>query len=236
MPTARETLLEAAHTAVGTQPWTGVRMVDVATAAGVSRQTLYNEFGTKGRPRCALVNRLVDGSSRGVRAAPKAAAAAPTRRPPCRGRRVDAADRPGRTHRPRGAHRLPGQADAAARGRRATVAAAGAPAVHPGEPGASGRHFVRAHDGRVLPERFLRPAGPGMRGRLRIALSFVVAPSSDGATRTRRARSARWYGRCSPSPVELSERSSTGASETAVARVSMCCSRELQAHQADDDQ
>ncbi|MFC4493619.1 TetR/AcrR family transcriptional regulator [Streptomyces ovatisporus] len=61
MPTARETLLEAAHAAVGTQPWAGVRMVDVAAAAGVSRQTLYNEFGTKEGLGAALVNRLVDG-------------------------------------------------------------------------------------------------------------------------------------------------------------------------------
>lgn len=60
MPTARETLLEAAHTAVGTQSWTGVRMVDVATAAGVSRQTLYNEFGTKEGLGAALVDRLID--------------------------------------------------------------------------------------------------------------------------------------------------------------------------------
>ncbi|SCK12554.1 transcriptional regulator, TetR family [Streptomyces sp. WMMB 714] len=61
MPTARETLLEAAHAAVGTQPWPGVRMVDVAAAAGVSRQTLYNEFGTKEGLGAALVDRLVEG-------------------------------------------------------------------------------------------------------------------------------------------------------------------------------
>jgi AcrR family transcriptional regulator len=70
MPTARERLLEAAHTAVGAQPWTGVRMVDVATAAGVSRQTLYNEFGTKEGLGAALVDRLLDGFVEGaVRAA-----------------------------------------------------------------------------------------------------------------------------------------------------------------------
>lgn len=60
MPTARETLLEAAHEAVGEQPWSGVRMVDVASAAGVSRQTLYNEFGTKEGLGAALVSRLVE--------------------------------------------------------------------------------------------------------------------------------------------------------------------------------
>lgn len=45
-------------------------MVDVASAAGVSRQTLYNEFGTKEGLGAALVNRLVDGFVEGaVRAA-----------------------------------------------------------------------------------------------------------------------------------------------------------------------
>ncbi|NLU72038.1 TetR/AcrR family transcriptional regulator [Streptomyces sp. HNM0575] len=66
MPTARETLLEAAHTAVGAQPWAGVRMVDVAGAAGVSRQTLYNEFGTKEGLGAALVGRLIDGFVEGA--------------------------------------------------------------------------------------------------------------------------------------------------------------------------
>lgn len=70
MPTARETLLEAAHAAVRAQPWTGVRMVDVAASAGVSRQTLYNEFGSKEGLGAALVSRLVedflDGTARAV--------------------------------------------------------------------------------------------------------------------------------------------------------------------------
>ena len=70
MPTARETLLKAAHEAAGAQPWTGVRMVDVAAAAGVSRQTLYNEFGSKEGLGAALVSRLVedflDGTARAV--------------------------------------------------------------------------------------------------------------------------------------------------------------------------
>lgn len=61
MPTARETLLEAAHTAALTRPWHAVRMVDVAAAAGVSRQTLYNEFGSKDGLGAALVHRLVEG-------------------------------------------------------------------------------------------------------------------------------------------------------------------------------
>lgn len=60
MPTARESLLRAAHAALRTRPWTAVRMVDVAASAGVSRQTLYNEFGSKEGLGAALVGRLVD--------------------------------------------------------------------------------------------------------------------------------------------------------------------------------
>ncbi|MFD7099843.1 TetR family transcriptional regulator, partial [Streptomyces xanthophaeus] len=42
MPEARESLLEAAAAALTARPWPAVRMVEVAAAAGVSRQTLYN--------------------------------------------------------------------------------------------------------------------------------------------------------------------------------------------------
>lgn len=47
MPTARDSLLDAAFAALGSRPWTAIRMVEVAAAAGVSRQTLYNEFRSK---------------------------------------------------------------------------------------------------------------------------------------------------------------------------------------------
>ena len=43
----RDALLDAAHGAIVAGRWPHVRMVDVASEAGVSRQTLYNEFGTK---------------------------------------------------------------------------------------------------------------------------------------------------------------------------------------------
>lgn len=59
MPTAREALLEAAREAVEQRPWPVVRMVEVAAAAGVSRQTLYNEFGDKAGLGSALVERQV---------------------------------------------------------------------------------------------------------------------------------------------------------------------------------
>ncbi|MFI9468460.1 TetR/AcrR family transcriptional regulator [Streptomyces sp. NPDC052492] len=60
MPAARESLLDAAYTALARRPWSAVRMVDVAAAAGVSRQTLYNEFGSKDGLARALVRREAD--------------------------------------------------------------------------------------------------------------------------------------------------------------------------------
>ena len=66
MPAARESLLDAAYTALARRPWSAVRMVDVASAAGVSRQTLYNEFGSKEGLARALVRREADGYLAGV--------------------------------------------------------------------------------------------------------------------------------------------------------------------------
>ncbi|MEV3989231.1 TetR/AcrR family transcriptional regulator [Streptomyces sp. NPDC049837] len=66
MPTAREALLNAAMAALGGLPWSAVRMVDVASAAGVSRQTLYNEFGSKEGLARALVRREADAYLYGV--------------------------------------------------------------------------------------------------------------------------------------------------------------------------
>ncbi|MFI7017752.1 TetR/AcrR family transcriptional regulator [Streptomyces sp. NPDC050164] len=66
MPAARESLLDAAYTALARRPWSAVRMVDVAAAAGVSRQTLYNEFGGKDGLARALVRREADGYLAGV--------------------------------------------------------------------------------------------------------------------------------------------------------------------------
>ncbi|MFF8956764.1 TetR/AcrR family transcriptional regulator [Streptomyces sp. NPDC014894] len=66
MPTARESLLNAALAALAEIPWSGVRMVDVAAAAGLSRQTLYNEFGSKDGLARALVRREADAYLHGV--------------------------------------------------------------------------------------------------------------------------------------------------------------------------
>lgn len=66
MPAARESLLDAAFEALARRPWAAVRMVDVAAAAGVSRQTLYNEFGSKEGLARALVRREADAYLAGV--------------------------------------------------------------------------------------------------------------------------------------------------------------------------
>ncbi|GAA0470322.1 TetR/AcrR family transcriptional regulator [Streptomyces stramineus] len=59
-------MLDAAFEALGARPWNGVRMVDVAAAAGVSRQTLYNEFGSKNGLARALVRRETEAFLAGV--------------------------------------------------------------------------------------------------------------------------------------------------------------------------
>ncbi|KRV47211.1 TetR family transcriptional regulator [Wenjunlia vitaminophila] len=66
MPTARETLLDSALSALAQRPWSAVRMVEVAQSAGVSRQTLYNEFGSKDGLARALTRREVDTFLTGV--------------------------------------------------------------------------------------------------------------------------------------------------------------------------
>lgn len=43
----RETLFDAASELIAKSSWAQVRMADVAKAAGVSRQTMYNEFGSR---------------------------------------------------------------------------------------------------------------------------------------------------------------------------------------------
>ncbi|MGW6540000.1 TetR/AcrR family transcriptional regulator [Streptomyces sp. NPDC055011] len=67
MPTAREALLDAAHTALARHAWSAVRMADLAAAARVSRQTLYNEFGSKEGLARALVRREADAYLDGAR-------------------------------------------------------------------------------------------------------------------------------------------------------------------------
>ena len=66
MPAARESLLDAAYSALARRPWSAIRMVDVAAVAGVSRQTLYNEFGSKEGLARALVHKEADAYLAGV--------------------------------------------------------------------------------------------------------------------------------------------------------------------------
>ena len=57
MGSAREALLDAAYEAIVAGDWSGARMADLAARAGVSRQTLYNEFGTRDQLAAALALR-----------------------------------------------------------------------------------------------------------------------------------------------------------------------------------
>ncbi|MEV7725454.1 TetR/AcrR family transcriptional regulator [Streptomyces sp. NPDC087917] len=66
MPGARESLLRAADAALSARPWPAVRMIETAATAGVSRQTLYNEFGDKEGLGRALVRRAAEGYLDGV--------------------------------------------------------------------------------------------------------------------------------------------------------------------------
>ncbi|MEV8551314.1 TetR/AcrR family transcriptional regulator [Streptomyces glaucescens] len=79
MPAARESLLDSAYAALARRPWPAVRMVDVAAAAGVSRQTLYNEFGGKDGLARALLRREADAYLAGVERALTASADPPER-------------------------------------------------------------------------------------------------------------------------------------------------------------
>ena len=65
-PSTRDLLLDAAAEAVLSGGWHRARMADVAAAAGVSRQTLYYEFGSKDGLAEALAmreaQRFIEGS------------------------------------------------------------------------------------------------------------------------------------------------------------------------------
>ena len=176
MPTARETLLEAAHAAVGKQSWTGVRMVDVAAAAGVSRQTLYNEFGTKEGLGAALVNRLIDGFLDGaVRAAAEAGGGGGGGEDPaasCAG----AAAWMLRTAREEPIVR---SALTGCWGRQMPLPAAVegvSTEVRPGEPGELAGALCERMVAGLSPDGQSGKLNPACEAGLRIALSFVVAP------------------------------------------------------------
>ncbi len=56
----RDRLLDAAYDAAVTTGWAQARMADIATAAGVSRQTLYDQFGSRDALAQALALRELD--------------------------------------------------------------------------------------------------------------------------------------------------------------------------------
>lgn len=62
-----DALLDAARDLAVAHGWPAVRMLDVAHAAGVSRQTVYNEFGGKTGLAQALAAREIDGFLAAVR-------------------------------------------------------------------------------------------------------------------------------------------------------------------------
>ncbi|GGU53299.1 TetR/AcrR family transcriptional regulator [Streptomyces lavendofoliae] len=183
MPTTREALLNAALAALRGLPWSAVRMVDVASAAGVSRQTLYNEFGSKEGLARALVRREADAYLRGVERALGAGPDAATRLVSVAEWTVgEAAERPLLRALLTGCwgDRLPAPRAAAVRSRvlagtpAQRRADAGPPA--PGELLAAVRERWRTALGRD-------GAGPGEEAcelAVRLALSYVVAPDSRG--------------------------------------------------------
>ncbi|MGS2614715.1 TetR family transcriptional regulator [Micromonospora sp. LZ34] len=65
----RDHIVVAARALTVDRGWDSVRMGAVATAAGVSRQTVYNEFGSKGGLAEVLARREVDRFVADVRAA-----------------------------------------------------------------------------------------------------------------------------------------------------------------------
>jgi AcrR family transcriptional regulator len=66
----RDALLDAAYDAAVSGDWARTRMADVARVAGVSRQTLYNEFGSKDALAQAMAMReiqhFIEGTERAL--------------------------------------------------------------------------------------------------------------------------------------------------------------------------
>lgn len=66
----RQTVFDAARDQLSSRPWSEITMADIASGAGVSRQTLYNEFGNRNEFGFAFViheaERFMDGVERAV--------------------------------------------------------------------------------------------------------------------------------------------------------------------------
>jgi AcrR family transcriptional regulator len=65
----RQTLLDATRSLLEQRPWAQITMADIASRAGVSRQTLYNELGSRDQLAQAFVLREAEGFIEAVRQA-----------------------------------------------------------------------------------------------------------------------------------------------------------------------
>lgn len=74
----RKSILEAAHQRAAAGPWSSVRVSDIADEVGVSRQTVYNEFGTKEDLAHALLQEEISHFIAGIVARMKGAPDLPT--------------------------------------------------------------------------------------------------------------------------------------------------------------
>ena len=182
MPAARESLLDAAYTALGRRPWTGRadggrgrrgRGVPADPLQRVRQQGRAGAGpGAPARPTATST-----ASTRALSPGPRAGAGADAGR--SRLRRPRAASGLLRTARdePPGAgraHRLLERAAAAARSRRRRRSCR--PYIR--RAGGVGRRAVRAHGRRTSPDGLSGKLRPACDARLRIALSCVVAPSA----------------------------------------------------------
>ncbi|MFE3766871.1 TetR/AcrR family transcriptional regulator [Streptomyces sp. NPDC059104] len=188
MPAGRESLLRAAGAALSARPWPAVRMVEVAAAAGVSRQTLYNEFGGKDGLGRALVRRAaeeyLDGVDRALAPRPLCVRDADADTDTGTGTAVDAhtdADAAGR---------LAAVAEwtvRAARTRplvRALLTGGWEPALPAPPPPGTRQALAPGELARTVRDRAaaaLSPGEPAWRCELavRLALSYVIAPGED---------------------------------------------------------
>ncbi|MGH3450298.1 MAG: TetR/AcrR family transcriptional regulator [Haloechinothrix sp.] len=75
----RDTLFDAASDQLADRSWSDIRMADIAKAAGVSRQTLYKEFGSRQAFAQAYVLREAERFLGGVEEAVSAHVDEPTR-------------------------------------------------------------------------------------------------------------------------------------------------------------
>ncbi|MFG2621031.1 TetR/AcrR family transcriptional regulator [Streptomyces sp. NPDC048507] len=177
MPAGRESLLQAAEAALSARPWPSVRMVEVAAAAGVSRQTLYNEFGGKEGLGRALVRRAAQGYLEGV------------------DRALESGARPGRAD---AEGRLAELAEWTVRAARAqplvrALLTGGWDLALPVPPPPGNRQALAPGDlARAVRDRAVAALSPEPAWRcelaVRLALSYVIAPGEDAAGGAERER------------------------------------------------